>query len=523
MTVLSAWLQAAQPSRPVAGARRSRRSHTATRRGESLTATRRGGRRIAARILTSLHERMLGRPTLELARSLERSQWLSPDALRELQAAKLQRLIRHAARHCPYYRDRLTRAHTRLESANRHSAPHGVQPPSAVDLERIATLDDLTALPLLSRDALRRHAAQMRRDDSGGRILIDHTHGTTDAPFAYYWDRRRQAWDKANRLRAHAWHSFDLGDRELHLWPVDPPCSRGAAYRHWLRRGRDRLLGDHQIDSLNLSPSRSADCLNRWSRFNPQRATAYPSALFDLLQGGLSSGCRFHSPELRCVFLTGEVTFPWQRRLFAQTVGAPVVQMYGVQEAGALAFECEHRRWHVCAESAIVEIIRAGRPARPGELGEIVVTGLESAAMPVIRYCTGDIVRAETLTCRCGRGLPVMPAVLGRAGDFLMADDGRWIPPVEVVDALADLLDAGAFQVFQDDCGAVEVRVVGPAEPAPAVKAEARRRLGGLVGRDLTCRVAAVAALSRAPFGKRRYVQSRRTLAGLARSGSTNE
>lgn len=441
-----------------------------------------------------VHEALLGRRTFAIAARLADSQFWMPERLRSLQLAKLRRLLGHASTHCPYYRDR--------------------QLPAPDDVRR---LDDLQALPLIDRNDLRIHARRMSWRAMSGKKMLDSTRGTTDVPVPYYWDRNRQAWDKANRLRGHAWHGFGVGDRELHLWPCDPPRDVGARLKQWLRDRRDDLLAESQIDSLTALGHRVPLAWRDWGGFGPSRATAYPAALAQLIGDGLRVGCRLDRAALGCVFLTGEVTFAWQRRLIERTLGAEVVQNYGLQEAGALAFACERGSWHVSAESAVIEIIRDGRPAADGELGEVVVTGLESLAMPLVRYRTGDIVRAAAIRCSCGLGLPVMPPVLGRAADFLEAASGEWVEPARVVETLGDVLDNGAFQVSQDDCGALEVRVAARSDVAGAVTDSVIHRLRRLLGAETRCQVVATAQLARTLCGKCRYVHSDRTRRGLAK------
>ena len=478
----------------------------------------------ARRLLGRLHEALMGRPTFALAERLAASERWRPERLAELQSAKLRRLVEHAARHCPFYRDR--------------GLPSGG---SSI------TLDDLAAVNLLTRDDLRRRGRRMCWQHMPGKRLADFTRGTTEERLAYFWDRRRQAWDKANRLRGHAWHGFTPDDRELHVWPVDPPRTPQAALRQWLRAGRDHLLGELQIDSLHAFKDRLALTWRAWRRFDPSRVTAYPSVLAQLIRDGRRAGCRLGNPALRKVFLTGEVTFPWQRRLIETELGVPTVQMYGVQEAGALSFACEFESWHVAAESAIIEIIRDGRAASPGELGEVVVTGLESRAMPLIRYCTGDVVRVPGRVspggglssvqglptsggggghsqlsligsgpCPCGRGLPVMPKVVGRAGDFLENSDGRWVEPAVVVASLGEVLQDGTFQVRQDACGDVQVLVVPTSGQRHGWSAAARDRVRELAGPAFRCLTREVSILHRSLFGKCRYVSSERTRRGLA-------
>src|SRR5204863_5458654 len=195
--------------------------------------------------------------------------------------------------------------------------------------------------------------------------------------------------------------------------------TRSAKIREMLRARRDALVGDLLIDSNDSAPASAI--WQGWRHFDPTRITAFPSRLCEVIQSARRQGCRLFSPSLRCVFLTGEVTHDWQRSLIERELGVATAQSYGVQESGAIAFACEQGAWHTCAESIIVEFVRDGRPARPGELAELVVTSLVNRTMPLIRYRTGDLVRAaDPMPCRCHRGLPVMPPILGRFGDFLV-------------------------------------------------------------------------------------------------------
>lgn len=474
----------------------------------NLTGQRSGAERSSlgvweARLLNCAHEWLMGRRTFALAERLANTEHWPPEKLRALQLGKLQRLADHAVRHCPFY------------------AGRGL-PPS----QTLRGLTDLGVFSLLTRDDLRCAAPRMCWQGMPGRRLIDHSRGTTEERLAYYWDRRRQAWDKANRLRAQGWHGFTVSDRELHLWPVDPPQTPLAAMKQWVRSQRDRLLGELQIDCLQAFRDRLALTWRDWRRFNPTRVTAYPSALARLIREGRQAGCRVGNPALRKVFLTGEVVFDWQRRLIETELGVPTAEMYGVQEVGAIAFTCEYGAWHIAAESVIIEYVRNGRPARPGELAEVVATSLESLAMPMIRYCTGDIVRVDSRRqpgggdasgrCSCGRGLPVMPPLLGRAGDFLATEDGRWIEPRTVIARLGEALEDGTFQVEQDREGSIEIRVTPSARLRNGWSHAARTVLHETVGPAVRCEVREVSALQRSPFGKCRYIRSQRTRGGLA-------
>lgn len=438
-----------------------------------------------------LHERIMRRDTFAILDLLIRSQHWPTSQLKSLQRSRLRALLQIARAECPYY-----------QSSDYDTA------------DALDDLESLETLPLMTRAILRRSADAMCRHSPPRKRLIDFTHGSTDQRVAYYWDRRRQAVDKANRLRGHAWHGFAPGDRELHVWPLDPPVDLSGRFRAALRSARDRTHGELQIDCLHLDEGNVSSFWHQWRAFDPVRVTAFPSTLEQMILADENAARSIRSCRLKAVFLTGEITFPHQRKTIESALGVPVIQNYGVQEAGAVAFECERGSWHLTSESMIVEFIRQGRRALPGELAEVVVTSLENSTMPLIRYCTGDIVCVEESRCDCGRSLPVMPAIRGRASDFLLADGGGWIEPRAAIESLNKLVEDGRLQLRQSADGSVDVLVQSQLDHCTGLGI--RDGVARLVGGRSACRVSRVARLERTEFGKCRLVQSELTRRGIA-------
>ena len=94
-----------------------------------------------------------------------------------------------------------------------------------------------------------------------------------------------------------------------------------------------------------------------------------------------------------------------------------------------MAMECSVGRLHLVPEVGIVEIIREDdQPCLPGEVGEMVATGLLNDGMPFIRYRTGDFAAYATdQFCACGSNHPIIEALEGRVDDYLITSDGRRI------------------------------------------------------------------------------------------------
>ena len=104
------------------------------------------------------------------------------------------------------------------------------------------------------------------------------------------------------------------------------------------------------------------------------------------------------------IIATAMVLHDWQRRVIEGVCGCKVTNRYGCEEVSLIACECErHEGLHVNSDGVFVEILRDGRPAQPGEAGQVVVTDLTNRAMPIIRYQVGDVAVASDRLCPCGR------------------------------------------------------------------------------------------------------------------------
>jgi phenylacetate-CoA ligase len=163
--------------------------------------------------------------------------------------------------------------------------------------------------------------------------------------------------------------------------------------------------------------------------------------------------------------MTSAQTLPEaSRRIIEETFGCKVFDKYGSREFSGIAYECEaHGGHHVVGEGYIVEILKGGQPAAPGEAGEVVITDLNNYCLPFIRYRIGDLAVAvdQSKPCACGRGLPLIGAIEGRVQSIIIGTDGRYVPGTFFAHLLKDYDHAvRLFQVEQERPGHIFFRVV---------------------------------------------------------------
>jgi phenylacetate-CoA ligase len=384
------------------------------------------------------------RPTLEHLQRLERTQWCSLDELNALQERELGKLLTHAFENVAHYRQRYTEA--------------GIAPG---DVRR---LEDLAKLPLLSRDEATR-CFEARKSSAEPRPAIDKaTSGTTGVPLCFAYDRGSEYWRQAVKLRGYGWAGYRPGDRSLHYWG-SPPVARPPLMKR-AKTTVDRFVRrEHYVDCTTRSEERLAQLVKQIRELRPSVIVCYAQAGAALARHVNETNSR--DWEDIPVIAAAERLFPADRASLSRAFGPGVFETYGNREVMLIAAECEaHEGLHQSMENLIVElVVRDGereRPARPGELGEVVITDLHNYGAPFIRYVTGDLAVAhEPGRCACGRWLGRLERVEGRTTDTLRDGAGRAVSGLFFNVLFASLAHkVREFQVVQRRDRAIDLRIV---------------------------------------------------------------
>jgi len=192
----------------------------------------------------------------------------------------------------------------------------------------------------------------------------------------------------------------------------------------------------------------------------PSVLYGYPSAMLEFAEYISSRKLKplvFHS-----VISTAERLTDDQRVQLTAAYKSEVFNLYCTREHGCIGFECgQHDGFHLDAGSVYVEIVNnEGRHARPGEVGDIIVTDLLNYGMPFIRYQIGDRGALSPDPCPCGCHLSLLARLEGRITDVLYRMDGSKVTGVILVDMFIDEPWISQFQIVQDRLDRIDVILV---------------------------------------------------------------
>ena len=174
---------------------------------------------------------------------------------------------------------------------------------------------------------------------------------------------------------------------------------------------------------------------------------AYPSSIVTLAKY-LESQNAYYPSTIKSVITSSETLSQEDRQIIEERFRCKVFDWYGLFERVAAIADCEHGRYHVLTDYSYVEFLDVGNGRH-----EIVGTNFNNLYYPLIRYRTGDhVILSKETKCPCGRVYPLVEKIEGRAGDYLVGENGQKVYILNHIPKGVDGLLACQFVQNTPDC-----------------------------------------------------------------------
>lgn len=368
------------------------------------------------------------------------------------------------------------------------------------DPASVRTVDDLQRLPPVTKTQLLESAQfdrlSRRRSTSA---VWQNTSGSSGEPFRFAFDPFFHA--RSNAVRAFIYRSLGVGDGPV----VEMYAVPGGALRPDPGiAGFDRYVLDYGLPV--------GERLRALLRLQPRVLYGNRSHLIELAEAAEDTGAALSS--LRVVVSSSEALTPTDTMLLRRAFGVPIHDLYGLAEVSTVCFERNPGGGYATVEGrVIVEVLVDGRPAEPGETGELVVTSLDNRVMPFIRYATGDLCTLSGKGERSGRAGMLIECIQGRRVDTIHRADGSpvtyWTLGTAVAWSHPEV--AGRVRRWQIEQTARD-RILVRIEPTRlGLDACARERIldavRAAVGPDYALELAVVQEIDKEPNGKFKAVK----------------
>lgn len=335
--------------------------------------------------------------------SYRKFQWADESAIKSYQLAKIRDIVDHAIARSAFYRDLY----------------RGVGLCSGKD---IGSLAQVASLPTIDKKTLIENKARI--DVPSYRwVGTKTTGGSTGHPVQIRKNANALARERAATWRAYEWAGIAIGAPQARFWGV--PHGKSAKLKAGIT---DLLANRRRLSAFDVSPEHLDRYYSQLLASKPVYLYGYVSVIGVLADHMRSKGLS-SIPSLKAVITTSEVLTEQAKAQFEAVFKVPVFNEYGCGEVGSIAHECESGSMHLMADNLYVEVDAEGA----GKAGELIVTDFFNRATPLIRYRVGDFATLSSAPCACGRGLPIVQGIHGRAYDLIRTPSGRTVHPEAVI------------------------------------------------------------------------------------------
>jgi phenylacetate-CoA ligase len=150
-------------------------------------------------------------------------------------------------------------------------------------------------------------------------------------------------------------------------------------------------------------------------------------------------------------------------------------------------------------------------------MGRVLVTTLENYLMPLVRYEIGDYAVAAANICGCGRMLPLIGRIAGRAVDLFRMADGRMVSPYDLISLIKWRSEIRQFQIVQQGFDRYQLRYVSERPASAETEAWIRAKFCESLDARVVVAFEQVPEIARTRAGK--FMPARSELFGDAKSG----
>lgn len=360
---------------------------------------------------------------LELYPSIEKS---SIQEIKTFQEEKLKELLKYLENHSPFYQ--------RLFKENN------------VAISEIQTLEDLQKIPTTAKNDIQQNNDSFFCVPMTEIVDFSTTSGTLGDPVTFGLsekDMERIAYNEAISLSC---AGISKGDVVQMITTIDKRFIAGLAY----------LLGLRKIGAgvVRMGPGIPELQWDSIFRYQPKYLITVPSFLLKMIDyaeknnldyknssviGAVCIGESIKNQDFTDNILSQKIKEKWNIELYST---------YASTEMSTAFTECEFQiGGHQHPELIITEILDdEGNPVKRGESGELTITTLGVEAIPLLRFKTGDIVKAYTEPCQCGRNTMRLGPVIGRKQQMIKYKGTTLYPPA-MNDILNDFNGISCYQI----------------------------------------------------------------------------
>jgi phenylacetate-CoA ligase len=403
--------------------------------------------------------------------------FLDNEGIELVSKQKLHHLLSHATQHAPWYRQ--------FGTGN-------------FSLEDAALW--LGTFPQLDKATLRAKASEMLTMPKD-KLIKCASSGSSGFQSITWMDKGQQSVTRAVQTLWWEWAGYKLGDPILQTG-INPK-------RTFEKRLKDRVLNTFYMHAFSHTREEVIKGLLWAQKQKDPVLGGYASSLYVIATIAKEAGVQVN---FKTAISWGDKLFDHYRKAVLDVFGCKTFESYGSAEGFMMAAQYDLDYLYQMLPYVYLEILDdAGNPVPDGQMGHVVVTNLDSYAMPMIRYRIGDLaIKLPKAAYPVHRTLqlPLLQKVVGRDTDLVKTRSGKYMVVHSFTGIFEHLPQISQFCVVQQHLDAIDILYIPGEGFNRGILDHVQKKIHEFLGEPLSIRFEQVQEMAPTKSGKPQLIVS---------------
>ena len=313
----------------------------------------------------------------------------------------------------------------------------------------------LQNFPILNKKDIRNNPDNLISKKSNKTKLIPYSSsGSSGLQCTVYMSKQEQSNIRAILSHWWEWTGYKIG-KPLAQTGITP--SRGK-----LKTFKDFLFRTIYINAFSHSQEQLKElCIQLQKKENKYFIAGYASSLNVIAEYALKNN---YNLKIKSVISLGDKLFSHYKKNINKAFKCDVFDTYGCNEGFLIASQKDLEYKYIMSPHVYLEILDDNdNPIPDGELGNVVVTRLDSYSMPLIRYKIGDLaikLPKDKYPIERAFKYPLLQQIIGRETDIVSLPGGRKMVVHSFTGIFEYIPEIKQFQVLQEELSSITIRYI---------------------------------------------------------------
>jgi len=391
--------------------------------------------------------------------------------LREFQQQKLKELILHSYKNVPYY----TKIFDKINIVKNNQ----------VDLTKFKKI------PILTKELIKENFDDLiSKDINKRKWFYKSTGGSTGEPLTIIQDNNFSKWNMATvKYYFHDCLKIDRDNvKQIRLWGATRDFSQGL-------KG---IVIDWLYNMKTINTSRTQKYITTIiNKFKPELIVAYPTALYEVSNFIKEKNIKLFYP--RNIVTSVETLSLKMREQIKQNFKSNIYNFFACVEVGSISGDIKK-------ESQTFPFFNFIETKDNNDESEIIITNLHKYAMPIIRYCTEDLIKNKKEDKKLG--IISIKEIKGKKINYFVKKNGEKISGRYFYFMLIPIKWIKRFQIIQEEYEKIKLLIIKEGEVNSKEKKLLTKKIKEVMGSRCKVEWNFVKNISSTSSGKFIYIKS---------------